>query len=268
MNAFKKLKQSDVLVVPYIANKLFNIVGNNNTLSSSYNIQIIKGKYTPTSSLFDPLTSTTSSGFYDSLTYDVIRQLYFSNFLTSSYAESGSFNNFNQSSLKTIRYFPTSSDILIISIPQNLYGSKIIPNTLNISGTFNIIDDGEGNLYSGSNYVGNIIYPHGLLIFTTSSFISSTDFTGSLQFKNEHIVYENEIRCLIREDELNYSQNPTISTDASGSLRDFATGSGFSYVTTVGLYNEQNELLAVAKMSQPVPMSSTTDMTFVIRYDT
>jgi len=34
------------------------------------------------------------------------------------------------------------------------------------------------------------------------------------------------------------------------------------------LYNDDNELLMVAKFGQPVPISSETDMTFLIRYDT
>lgn len=87
-------------------------------------------------------------------------------------------------------------------------------------------------------------------------------------FKNEHIIYENEIRCKIGENEFNMSTNPTITTDNSGSLRDFATSSFFApYVTTVGLYNERNELLVVAKLAKPLPLSSTTDTTIVVKYD-
>jgi len=64
------------------------------------------------------------------------------------------------------------------------------------------------------------------------------------------------------------SMNPTISTDNSGSLRDFATGSIFApYVTTVGLYNNRSELLAVAKLAQPLPTSQTTDTTILINID-
>ena len=64
------------------------------------------------------------------------------------------------------------------------------------------------------------------------------------------------------------SQNPTITTDSSGSLRNFATSSNFMpYVTTVGLYNDNNELLLVGKLAQPMVMSGITDTTYVIRYD-
>ena len=46
------------------------------------------------------------------------------------------------------------------------------------------------------------------------------------------------------------------------------TGSYFEpYVTTVGLYNERQQLLAVGKLSQPLPLSSTTDTTILINID-
>ena len=50
---------------------------------------------------------------------------------------------------------------------------------------------------------------------------------------------------------------------------DFATGSDFSpYVTTIGLYNETNQLVAVGKLPQPLPISLYTDTTFVVNFDT
>jgi hypothetical protein len=91
---------------------------------------------------------------------------------------------------------------------------------------------------------------------------------NKLSFKNRYTVYENELVCTIEQNEFNMSQNPTITTDTSGSLRDFATGSDFQpYVTTIGLYNEANELLIVGKLAQPTLLSTKTDTTFVIRYD-
>lgn len=94
------------------------------------------------------------------------------------------------------------------------------------------------------------------------------DPNATLNFKNEYIVYEQEVRCKVGENDFNMTMNPTISTDNSGSLRNFATSSFFApYVTTVGLYNNRNELLAVAKLAQPIPLSSTTDTVFVVKYD-
>lgn len=94
------------------------------------------------------------------------------------------------------------------------------------------------------------------------------DINAKLGFKNEHIVYENEIRCKVGENEFNFSHNPTLTSDNLGTIQAFATSSDFTpYVTTIGLYNERSELLAVAKLAQPIPLSSTTDTTFVVKYD-
>jgi hypothetical protein len=114
----------------------------------------------------------------------------------------------------------------------------------------------------------------------------------NISFQNEHIIYENEVRCIVRESEYNLTYNPTIlkyggqyitvsgSISPSGSiytltgsfdstLKDFATSSFFKpYVTTIGLYNDENELLMVAKLAKPIALPSDTDMTFIVRYDT
>ena len=58
-------------------------------------------------------------------------------------------------------------------------------------------------------------------------------------------------------------------TDQHPTLANFATGSLWKpYVTTVGLYNENNELLVVGKLGQPLRASDETDTTIVLRWDT
>jgi hypothetical protein len=92
----------------------------------------------------------------------------------------------------------------------------------------------------------------------------------TLSFKNEHIIEENEVRCLVEESDFNLTYNPTIVTGSyiGGVVRNFATGSDFTpYTTQIGLYNDNNELLAVAKFSKPILISPDTDMTFVVKYD-
>ena len=63
------------------------------------------------------------------------------------------------------------------------------------------------------------------------------------------------------------------SCNASGSIikgerNDNITGSAFQpYITTVGLYNDANELIAVGKMAQPVPKPANTEMTIIVKID-
>jgi hypothetical protein len=63
--------------------------------------------------------------------------------------------------------------------------------------------------------------------------------------------------------------NPSIiSGSSTGTVYDFATGSYFeSYITTVGLYNNANQLVAVGKLAQPLQSSNTTDTTILVNLD-
>jgi hypothetical protein len=97
--------------------------------------------------------------------------------------------------------------------------------------------------------------------------IISQDLNATLGFKNEYIIYENEIRCKIGENDFNFSYNPTLQ-EGEGKLKPFTTSSNFTpYITTVGLYNEVGDLLMVAKLAQSFPLSSVTDTTIIVRYD-
>jgi hypothetical protein len=92
----------------------------------------------------------------------------------------------------------------------------------------------------------------------------------SLSFLAESTIYQNEVRCKVNENDFNYTLNPSaIKNGTSGSYIDAVTGSSFHpYATTVGLYNDTDELLMVGKLSTPYPIPSNTDITFVIRWDT
>ena len=51
-------------------------------------------------------------------------------------------------------------------------------------------------------------------------------------------------------------------------LKDNVTGSAFTpYITSIGLYNDSNELIAVAKTNKPIPKSTHADMTFEVKID-
>ena len=130
---------------------------------------------------------------------------------------------------------------------------------------------------NGSPYVGNVFYQTGMTTITHPNYITSLqDSTAGnifeYQFQGSHLVYENEYQCTVGEHEFNATNNISsrkIKSSRNGDIADFATGSKFRpYVTTVGLYNEENELLVVGKFGQPLKMSNETDTTFIIRWDT
>lgn len=91
----------------------------------------------------------------------------------------------------------------------------------------------------------------------------------NLSFKNEHLIIEKNIKCSIKDYEYNYSYNPSLlASGSSESMLYFASSSQFTpYATMVGLYNDSNQLLAVAKFPQPLPISPDTDTNILIRID-
>lgn len=100
----------------------------------------------------------------------------------------------------------------------------------------------------------------------------NTDYSNPLTvgFKNTYDILTHNYNCKVSQNQLNFSQNPSSYTniEASGSIISNITGSEFQpYITTVGLYNDANELVAVGKLGQPIPKSQTTDMTFKVRID-
>ena len=99
--------------------------------------------------------------------------------------------------------------------------------------------------------------------------IIQTDLNAVLGFTNEYIIYENEIRCKINENEFNFSHNPSIQEGEDGKIKSPFLSPDFSpYVTTIGLYNEVGDLLMVGKLAQPIPLSQNVDTTIIVKYDT
>ena len=117
-----------------------------------------------------------------------------------------------------------------------------------------------------------------------NAWITSSDVTMS--FSSSYKLFETQYQCTINENEFNYTLNPSaitgsqIPTNFSGSNIEwentasfgvplgFVTSSYFEpYITTVGLYDENYQLLAVGKLSQPLQSSPTTDTTILVNID-
>ncbi len=137
-----------------------------------------------------------------------------------------------------------------------------------------LVDDGNGNLIlsasSPQRIIGNVIYSHGLIVITnpTVGTYYQNYFSGSLTWNASHPIYTYNYHCEVKESDFNFSQNPSTTTGSDGVIADNITGSYFTpYFTTVGLYNDTNELIAVAKMAQPIPTSDNNDTTILVKLD-
>jgi hypothetical protein len=72
----------------------------------------------------------------------------------------------------------------------------------------------------------------------------------------------------IKNGDYNYSNNPSFVTGSNGDL-SFTTfiNDPQTFITTIGMYNERRELLAVAKMSQPILKSFTREVLIKVKLD-
>jgi len=105
--------------------------------------------------------------------------------------------------------------------------------------------------------------------------VCSTRFTGSdetsITFQNITNINSTLFFCRAGADEFNYSSNPTF-TDENNRITVIDPGQEetqrtFTFVTSIGLYDSTDNLLAVAKMSRPVKKDDERDVTFKVRLD-
>jgi hypothetical protein len=90
---------------------------------------------------------------------------------------------------------------------------------------------------------------------------------ASFNLQSEETITSNFVFVRVRNSEFNYSTNPSIIT-GSGELRyDVLINSPQAYITTIGLYNDNNDLLGVAKLSKPLLKDFTKEALVRIKLD-
>ncbi|MBT5760230.1 hypothetical protein HN615_02405 [Candidatus Woesearchaeota archaeon] len=103
---------------------------------------------------------------------------------------------------------------------------------------------------------------------TAYELVSSISTGAKFQARREEQIKSSHYFCRVRSDEYNWSQNPTYYTGSNAELRNPTfIQDPKSYITTVGLYNDNNELLAVAKLSQPLLKSRDREAVIKVRLD-
>ena len=166
------------------------------------------------------------------------------------------------------------------------------------SGTRYWVDDGYGRIFdvpaaltsswltawlSGTaRQVGNVFYNEGLIVFTnpssswhrefwSGSFPSDTDAPSfHLEFDGSTIVQSMVLMCRMAPGEVNASNNTTYSyADAAGKVWAKSSGSneGHTYITAIGIYNEERQLVGVAKLAQPIRKRERDNIDIRLRLD-
>ena len=165
-------------------------------------------------------------------------------------------------------------------------------------GTNNTIGGDYGVLYTSGNVArGVLFYQAGIAVLSTASFDGISDFyklasgtsyttaqalasasiSGScdaLRHRIQDISFNNttEINstiyfCRVPHNKYNYSANPTYLSSSEIRVKSIASDTPISYITTVGLYSPNNELLAIAKLSEPLRKDPSNEITLRVRLD-
>ncbi len=130
---------------------------------------------------------------------------------------------------------PTGNGILTASVGFRPNGTYI---TASLTGSA---------ISASCNYFRNRI--------TDITFNNTTELNSTIHF------------CRVNHNDFNYSANPTYLNDSKIVVKNNTLDAPLSYFTTVGLYSADNELLAVAKLSEPLKKDPTNEMTLRVRLD-
>ena len=163
-----------------------------------------------------------------------------------------------------------------------------------IGGEYGVLYDTTAHPYVPR---GVVFYQAGVAVLSASAFDNVADFyksptwgnqsprqamTGSsissscdaLRHRVQNISFNNttEINstiyfCRAPANKFNNSSNPTYVSGGTCVVKNIASDQPVSYITTVGLYNANNELLAVAKLSEPLKKDPTNELTLRVRLD-
>lgn len=189
----------------------------------------------------------------------------------------------------TLKDTGASSDYRVNS-PTGEYGILYISNS---AGT-----PLDGITGSTEQAAGLLYYQAGVAVLTSSVFTNvllsssaewdsagqniTSSFTGSnidsnsdsLRHRIYNISFNNSIElnstiyfCHLGANEFNYSSNPTYLSGSQIVVKNQSDNDPVSYLTTIGLYSSDNQLMATAKLSEPIKKTPATSLTFRVRLD-
>ena len=107
-----------------------------------------------------------------------------------------------------------------------------------------------------------------LRLFTAISGAAVENTLDGFQARNEEEVKSTFFFVRAKNAEYNFSNNPSYVTGSNGDLgQSTFIGDPKTYITTVGLYNNDNELLAIAKLSKPILKSFSNEILVKVKLD-
>ncbi len=119
--------------------------------------------------------------------------------------------------------------------------------------------------------VGNCFYRMGNVVISPFDprYLNIFNGTWRSDWKSTHTIYQYEVLCRIKKGSFNLTTNPTSRiSPKSDLLIDEMTGSLLMpYITTIGLYSEAGECVAIAKLGKPLAGRDDTDINILVKFD-
>jgi len=133
-----------------------------------------------------------------------------------------------------------------------------------------LADRQVGGAFMQTNHVGNVFTKQGVAVISTPDYrfnnILNLPYTAS--YRSTKTIYELGVLANADAGDFNMSSNISLTADDDSTYYNFVTGSAFApYVTTIGLYDNAGQLLAIGKLAQPIRKRPDVDMNFLIRID-
>ena len=130
------------------------------------------------------------------------------------------------------------------------------------------LSDTAANGGIGFKYSGSASASAAPIVSPNTSLFQAMSGSGNFKLNSQETITSDFIFVRPRSAEFNYSENPSFISGSTGEV----LYSGFinnpqTYITTVGLYNDTNELLAVAKLSRPLLKDFTKEALIRIKLD-
>ena len=194
----------------------------------------------------------------------------------------GSLNLTLSGSGGTVQLTDNSNDVLVNSF-------------VGTSRVYQLVSGSNGSAFSGNGYVANsgsygLVFPElGTILLNPLAISQSigvdanrasvvngenntTLFTAindgaSFRLNSQETITSDYIFVRARNSEFNYTENPTFIDSVGEVIYDDFINNPQTYITTVGMYNDANELLAVAKLSRPIIKDFTKESLVRVKLD-
>ncbi len=169
-----------------------------------------------------------------------------------------------------VRYSGSTTTTDGFSLNSGSYGwllpdiGTIILNPLALSSP--TASGGIGFIYSGSSSSGSLTYT--AATNANASLYKAISGSGAFTLNSQETITSDFVFVRPRSSQYNYSENPSFISGSTGEvLYSQFINNPQVYITTIGLYNDTNELLAVAKLSRPLLKDFTKEALVRVKLD-